>query len=327
MTLAIAALVSGIIILALSADKFVEGAAVTARTLGIPPLLIGMLVIGFGSSLPEVTVSVIAATEGNAGLALGNALGSNITNIALILGVTAIIKPVTVQSGILTRELPILIFVTMVCTLLLGLDGVLSTADGWILITTFACLMTWTIYTGLTATADQLATEVDGAIDESISTRRAIVYMIAGLIVLVLSSRLMIWGGVGLARQLGISDVLIGLTVVALGTSLPELAASITAVMRNEHDLALGNVIGSNLFNTTLVIGIAGAIVPTTIEQEMIVRDLPILIGITFLLFVACYNFRQGTPQINRKEATAFLFCYLAYNALLIFQAIPAMFS
>ena len=320
MSLSIAALVFGIVFLALSANKFVEGAAVSASKLGIPPLLVGMLVIGFGSSMPEVVVAVIAARDGNTGLALGNALGSNITNIGLILGVTAMVNPITVKSSVLIRELPILIFITMICTLLLGLNGVLSRTDGWILIATFFVVMTWSIYAGLSTKSDDLAAEVNHSLEDSISLTRAIVYLFVGMILLVISSRVLVWGGVGLARLLGISDLIIGLTIIAIGTSLPELASAIVAVRRNEHDLALGNVIGSNIFNTTIVIGITGVIAPTTIEPVMFVRDIPILIGFTFLLFVACYNFGGRTPIVSRSEAVAFLICYLGYNSLLVSQ-------
>lgn len=320
MSLSIAALIVGIVFLALSADKFVEGAAVSASKLGIPPLLVGMLVIGFGSSMPEVVVSVIAARDGNPGLALGNAIGSNITNIGLILGISAMVNPITVKSSVLTRELPILIFITMICTMLLGLNGVLSRTDGWILIATFFAVMAWSIYAGLSTKDDDLATEVDHSLEDSISLNRAIVYLVVGMILLVISSRVLVWGGVGLARLLGISDLIIGLTIIAIGTSLPELASAIVAVRRNQHDLALGNVIGSNIFNTTIVIGITGVIAPTVIEPDMFVRDIPILIGFTFLLFVACYSFSGRTPKVSRPEAVAFLICYVSYNLLLVSQ-------
>lgn len=322
MTQAILALIFGIIILAISADRFVAGAAVSAKLLGIPPLLVGMLVIGFGSSAPEFVVSVIAASEGNAGLALGNVLGSNISNIALILGITALIKPITVKSSVLRKELPILIFITMITTVLLTVDRTLGRADGWILIGIFLCVMGWTIWVGLRTDKDELGEEMAHALENRLSLPRATLYMVGGLIFLVLSSRLLVWGGVTIAEALGISDVMIGLTVVAIGTSLPELAAAIAAVRHNEHDLALGNVIGSNIFNTTIVIGAAGAIVSTPIDPAMISRDIPIMIGFTFMLFLTCYSLGSQTPRINRGEALVLLSCYFCYNALLISQMI-----
>ncbi|MBT4159839.1 MAG: calcium/sodium antiporter [Gammaproteobacteria bacterium] len=320
MTEALLALVLGIVLLAVSADRFVAGAAVTANVLGIPPLLVGMLVIGFGSSMPEFVVSVIAATEGNAGLALGNAFGSNISNVALILGITALITPITVKSTVLTTELPILIFITMICTVLLSVDGVLGRGDGWTLIVIFIFVMGWSIYIGMGTKQDELGTEVEHALKDRLSLPMAVTFMIGGLIFLVISSRLLVWGGVSVAHLLGISDVIIGLTIIAIGTSLPELASSIAAVRHNEHDLAIGNVIGSNMFNTTIVIGTAGAISPTTIEPAMITRDIPIMIGFTFLLFVSCYSLGSSTPRITRGEAVALLICYLGYNTLLFSQ-------
>lgn len=322
MLLALTALISGIVLLAASADKFVEGSAITARRLGIPPLLVGMLIIGFGSSLPELVVTMIAASEGNSGLALGNAFGSNISNIGLILGVTAILSPITVRSHVLTRELPILLLVTLVCILLLVSDSILGRPDGWILIGLFVCVMSWSVFAGLKSQRDELAVEVEEALeqDKDISTFKAAVYLVLGLIFLVISSRLLVFGGVALARQLGISDVIIGLTVVAIGTSLPELASAIAAVRRKEHDIALGNVIGSNLFNTSIVIGTAGAIIPTALEIEMITRDIPVLLSFTFLLYFLCSSFVKRTPRVSRNDGIALLVCYLAYNAYLFSQ-------
>ncbi len=322
MLLALTALVIGIVLLAISADKFVEGSAITARRLGIPPLLVGMLVIGFGSSMPELVVTVIAASDGNSGLALGNAFGSNISNIGLILGVTAVLSPILVKSHVLTRELPILVLVTLVCMLLLVSDSVLGRPDGWILIGLFVAVMSWSVYAGLKTHRDELGVEVEEALEleKDITTLRASLYLVFGLIFLVISSRLLVFGGVVLARHLGISDLIIGLTVVAIGTSLPELASAIAAVKQKEHDLALGNVIGSNLFNTSIVIGTAGAIVPTALESGMITRDIPVLISFTFLLYLLCYSFRGRTPLVSRNDGIALLVCYVAYNAYLFSQ-------
>ncbi len=321
--LAVAALIVGIIFLALSADKFVEGAAVVSRRIGIPPLLVGMLVIGFGSSLPEFVVSVLASREGNTGLALGNAVGSNISNIALILGLTAVLSPIAVKSSVLRRELPVLLLVTVAGAVLLGLDGVLGRDDGTVLIVLFICLMTWSVYAGLKSPEDQLADDVEGSLSADISTLRALLYTIVGLIVLVISSRILVWGGVGLARQLGISDLIIGLTIVAVGTSLPELASSVAAVKRKEHDIALGNIIGSNLFNTSIVIGIAGVISPTTLELSTITRDLPAMVLVTLVLFLFCHPFGQRKPRINRKEGAALLAAYVGYYVFLGYEFMP----
>lgn len=322
MLLASGALIVGIILLVFSADKFVDGAAVTAKHFGLPPLLIGMLVIGFGSSVPEMIISGLSAIQGNPSLALGNALGSNITNIALILGVTAIISPIVVGSTVLRRELPLLMLVTAFTALLFYYDGELDRTDGVLLILMFLLVMGWTIYAGLKAKNDHFGEMVEQELRDTIPIKQAVMYLVFGLIMLVISSRIMVWGGVEIATRLGISDLIIGLTIVAIGTSLPELASCISAVRKNEHDLALGNVIGSNMFNTSIVIGIAGTISPTMLEPDILTRDVPVLIILTMVLFMACYGFRTNGPgRINRWEGILLVFGYVGYNIVLALTA------
>ena len=282
------ALAGGIVLLVYCADKFVEGAAATAKRLGWPPLLIGMLVIGFGSSMPEMVISALSSLQGNPGLALGNAFGSNITNIALILGVTALINPISVGSSVLRRELPFLAGLTALLAILLYQDAQLDRTDGFILIAAFLVLMSWSIYAGLKTEKDHLGEMVAQELSAPLDMKVAIRYTVVGLIFLVISSRILVWGGVEIAKMFGISDLIIGLTIVAVGTSLPELASSIAAVRKNEHDLALGNVIGSNMFNTTMVLGIAGTIAPSTLEAAVLFRDIPVMALLTLALFVMC---------------------------------------
>ena len=321
--LAIAAVIIGIVLLVFSADKFVDGAAAAAKRAGLPPLLIGMLVIVFGSSMPEMVISGLSASQGNSGLALGNAFGSNITNIALILGLTAAISPIRVESSILRRELPLLAFVTLTAAALLYVDGALSRTDGWILIGLFVVIMAWSIRAGVNNKTDHLAVMVEQELQAPMSMARAITYVVFGLILLVISSQILVWGGVEIARALGISDLIIGLTVVAVGTSLPELAASIAAVRKNEHDLALGNIIGSNLFNTSIVIGITGTIGPTLLEPGILSRDLPVLGILTAALFLMGYAFRGRTVGIiTRLEGILLLIAYVIYNAGLVLTVI-----
>jgi len=316
------ALVAGMVLLIFSADKFVDGAAVTAKYFGLPPILIGILVIGFGSSMPEMVISVIAAGQGNPGLALGNALGSNISNIALILGITAIISPIVTGSTVLKRELPLLMFVTAVMALLFYYDGVLDRIDALILMVTFLFVMGWSIYAGVTTPDDQFGEMVEIELQDSMPIRRALIYLVVGLVMLVISSRIMVWGGVEIATELGISDLVIGLTIVAIGTSLPELASSIAAVRKNEHDLALGNVIGSNMFNTSIVIGITGLLSPTTVDPDILNRDIPVLIILTIILFMMCYGFRsEGPGRINRWEGVLLLMAYVGYITLITVTA------
>ena len=323
MLLAFGALAAGIIILIFSADKFVEGAAVVAKRLGLPSILIGMLVIGFGSSAPEMVISALSSYQGNPNLALGNAFGSNITNIALILGVTALISPITVESSVLQRELPLLAFATATAAGLLYLDGNLSRVDGLLLIGLFSIIMGWSIRAGMQSNQDNLAEVVEQEFSEPMSMSKALVFLITGLIFLVLSSRLLVWGGVEIAQALGVSDLIIGLTIVAIGTSLPELASCIAAVKKNEPALALGNVIGSNLFNTTIVVGISGTIAPTVVETDLLTRDMPVLAILTAALFIMAYSFKgPGTGQINKLEAGLLLVAYVAYNTSLAITAV-----
>ncbi|RKT45383.1 calcium/sodium antiporter [Thiocapsa rosea] len=317
MVLASLSVVLGLALLLWSADRFVEGAAVTAKHLGMPPLLIGMVVIGFGTSAPEMVVSAIAAFQGNPGLALGNAYGSNITNIALILGLTAIISPIAVHSSVLRKELPILAGVTLFAVVLL-MDGELTRMDAWAFLGVFAALMGWTIWQGLRERSDALAGEVTQELDQArMPLRRALIWLGVGLVFLIISSRMLVWGSVEIAHALGVSDLIIGLTIVAVGTSLPELASSVIAARKGEHDLALGNIIGSNLFNTLAVVGIAGAIHPMLVPPEVISRDMMVMGLLTLSLFVIGYGFR-GPGRINRVEGMLLLACYVGYTAYLI---------
>ncbi|SDW22662.1 calcium/sodium antiporter [Thiocapsa roseopersicina] len=317
MVLASLSVLLGLALLLWSADRFVEGAAVTAKHLGMPPLLIGMVIIGFGTSAPEMVVSAIAAFQGNPGLALGNAYGSNITNIALILGLTAIISPIAVHSSVLRKELPILAGVTVFAVVML-LDGELTRMDAWTFLGVFAALVGWTIWQGLRERSDALAGEVAQELDNArMPLRRALLWLGVGLVFLIISSRMLVWGSVEIAHALGVSDLIIGLTIVAVGTSLPELASSIIAARKGEHDLALGNIIGSNLFNTLAVVGIAGAIHPMLVPPEVITRDMMVMGLLTLSLFVIGYGFR-GPGRINRIEGLLLLACYVGYTAYLI---------
>jgi len=317
MALPLLMIVLGLIVLVWSADLFVEGAAALAVFLGMPPLLIGMVVIGFGTSAPELTVSALSAWQGSPGIALGNAYGSNITNIALILGCVALINPIAVHSKILKKELPVLFAATL---LVLGLifDGELSRLDAVIHLGVFGLVMAWIIKEGLRNKTDALEREVSYELAEHpISRDQALIQLLAGLAFLVLSSRLLVWGAVSIAHNLGVSDLIIGLTVVAIGTSLPELASSVVAACKGENDLALGNILGSNLFNTLAVVGLAGVIEPMKIPAEIIYRDWPLMAALTASLFVVNYK-RKELGRINRIEGGGLLAIYIAYTLYLI---------
>jgi len=313
----------GLVLLIWSADRFVDGAAATAYHAGMPSLLIGMVVIGFGTSAPEMVVSAISAYQGNPGLAIGNAFGSNIANIALILGLTAVFSPISVKSGILRKELPVLLLVTVLVVAQLA-DLNLSRIDAVILLVVFFAIMSWWIFMGLRERNDSLEVDLDVELEmHPMPLSRAVFWLLAGMVLLVASSRALVWGAVEIARAFGVSDLIIGLTIVAIGTSLPELASAIAASRKGEHDLALGNVIGSNLFNTLAVVGIAGVIHPLQVGAEVLYRDCAIMGGLTLALFFACMGFR-GQKQINRGEGVVLILVYLGYSGYLVSQVIGA---
>lgn len=318
MLLAALAIIAGFIVLVWSADRFVEGAAATAKHAGMPTLLIGMVIVGFGTSAPEMVVSAIAALDGSPGLALGNAYGSNIANTGLILGISALLIPLTVHSKIVRKELPLLLAITLLSGAFLWNDK-LERWEGIILLLGFFALIGWSIFSALRGKGDQLEGEMAGELEEhSMPLRGAIFWVVAGLILLIISSRLLVWGAVTIAESLGVSDLIIGLTIVALGTSLPELAATIVAARKGEHDIAIGNVVGSNMFNLLAVVGIAGTIAPMpSVPPEVLSRDWPMVIGLTIALFIFAYGFR-GQGRINRWEGAALLTAYLVYTGYLI---------
>lgn len=323
MLLEVVAVIAGLALLVWSADRFVDGAAASAAHLGLSPLLIGMLVIGLGTSAPEVVVSTLSSLQGNPGLALGNAYGSNIANIALILGVTALLSPITVKSRVLRRELPLLAGATALAWVLIA-DGHFSRLDAWLQFAAFGLFLGWSLWQERRAGADALGEEAAAEIPD-MSMRRGLLWVLVGLLVLVASSRLVVWGAVGLAQAAGVSDLVIGLTVVAVGTSLPELAAAVAAVRKGEHDLALGNVIGSNMFNTLLVAALAGAIAPHAVEPALLGRDLPVLAALTAALFAMGIGVGGGAGRINRIEGTLLVLAFGLYTGWLVIGAlVPA---
>lgn len=318
---AVLAVLAGLIVLVWSADRFIDGASGVARHLGMPPLLIGMVVIGFGTSAPEMVVSALAALQGNPGLALGNAYGSNITNIALILGLTALISPMAVRSSILRKELPLLLGVTLLAGWQL-MDGGISRLDALVLLLVFAGLMGWSIWTGMRGEGDALADDAQAELSTNPQTPlpRNLFWLVMGLLLLVGSSRLLVWGAVSVAQGFGVSDLLIGLTIVAIGTSLPELASSVIAARKGEHDMALGNVLGSNLFNTLAVVGIAGSISPMSIGPEVLQRDFLVMLGLTIAVLIMGLGW--GRPgRINRVEGSTLMLAYALYMLGLILTA------
>ena len=316
---AIAAVVLGLAALVWSADRFVDGAAASARLLGVPPLLVGMVVVGFGTSAPELTVSALSAWQGSSAIALGNAWGSNICNIALILGLTAAVAPVAVRREALLFDLPALVAVTAASWWLVR-DGGVSRANAWILLGVFAA---WLVGSCLLAVRTKRGAAAADAPGGGLSGRMAAFWTLAGLAVLVASSRALVWGAVELAQALGVSDLVIGLTVVAVGTSLPELASSVAAARKGEDDLAVGNIIGSNLFNTLAVVGLAGAIRPMPeTDPAIVARDIPAAFALTVALLLFAFGLpRRGggrDGRIPRWGGVLLLAFYVAYMARVV---------
>jgi cation:H+ antiporter len=322
MLLSLVAVVVGLSVLVWSADKFVDGAVGVAKFCGVSTLMIGMVVVGFGTSAPEMVVSAISAIQNNPELALGNAYGSNIANIALILGFTAVVSPVAVKRVSVFRDLPILMAVTAFAIFQI-FDLSVSRLNGILLLAVFAVAMTINVISEKKMHSAPEAVEQE---EKPLSLGKAIFWLLLGLLLLVASSRLLVWGAVNIAQALGVSDLLIGLTIVAVGTSLPELASSIAAARRGEADLAFGNIVGSNLFNTLLVVGIAAVIKPMeTVSSVILVRDIPVMAALTVLLFVFGLPLRktkQGrTGRINRFEGLFFVLVYVGYLTYLVLEA------
>ena len=317
MLLNIVYMVAGLALLVWSADRFVDGSAITARHLNIPPLLIGMVVVGFGTSAPEMLVSGLSAWNGNPGIALGNAYGSNICNIGLILGTTALIKPITVPPGVLKKDLTFLVLVTLM-TIFLFRDQFLSRPEALFMMAAFLVFLTWRFFEQKRVAARYAAeTGVVNAAPPDVPLKKALITLLMGLVILIASSKLLVSSAVAIARMAGISDLIIGLSVIAFGTSVPELASSIAAARKQEHDIVLGNIIGSNLFNTLMVIGIAGSIHPMQTDPHILSRDLPVVFGLTMSLFPMGYAFKNKTGRISRIEGGGLLVAYLAYAAWL----------
>ncbi len=316
----LAAIVIGFALLIWGAERFITGAAAIARQLGVSPLLIGLTIVGLGTSAPEILVSVMAVWQGNAGMAIGNAIGSNIANIGLILGVTAIVVPLTVRSRVLRREYPIMLGVTLLAAALM-MDRSLDRVDGLILFGSFVLVMGMLARFALQDRegSDILAVEFDEELTAEGGMGKATGLFFIGLITLLLGSRALVWGAVNIATALGVSDLVIGLTIVAIGTSLPELAASITSALKGEHEIAIGNVIGSNIFNLLTVLPVPALFAPGLFDGQAFVRDVPVMLGLTVAVLIFGYH-RSDQGQINRWEGFMLLGCFIAYQLLLYFQ-------
>lgn len=304
-------------VLVWSADKFVYGASGFARNLGISPMIIGLTIVAMGSSAPEIMVSANAALSGATDTSVGNAIGSNITNILLVLGITTLVRPVLVSSSTLHRELPILTAFTLVAWWILS-DNYLSFEEGIFFIVSFFSFIGFLIFLAKNTKGedDPLISENVEEIPTDLSTPVAVFWVVAGLILLPLSSSYLIDSAVVIAEYFGMSQLVIGLTIIALGTSLPELAASVAGVLKGEDDLAIGNIIGSNIFNILAVLGVGALINPSAIDPAAGSRDSYVMIAATLAIFVMAMNFKK-VRRINRFEGGILLAGFIAYQFLL----------
>jgi len=315
MLLWIASIVAGLALLVWGSDRFVLGASATARNLGVSPLVIGLTVVGVGTSMPEILIAIVAALDGNPGLAMGNAVGSNIANIGLVMALCALVVPITVRSETLKREFPLMFIVTVLAWLLLR-DRSLGRTDGFIFLVSFVVLLGAMVFTALLAKrSDPLSGEFAQEIPTTMPTRTALIWVVVGLAVLLASSRVIVWGAVNVARALEVSDLVIGLTIVAVGTSLPELAASLASVIKREPDLAVGNVLGSNMFNLLPVLGMPGVIAPGAVEPVLLERDFSVMAALSVVLFLMAFGFK-GPGRIKRWHGALLFSGFVAYQAL-----------
>ncbi|MFC4702021.1 calcium/sodium antiporter [Glaciecola siphonariae] len=305
--------VIGLVVLSWSADRFVYGASALAKNIGISPMMIGLTIVAMGSSAPEIVVSATASLAGNVDTAVGNALGSNITNIALVLGITALIKPLMVSSTTLKRELPVMLLVTLLAVYFID-DSYLSRIEGIVLMTLFVLVIAGMAVLSFTVDKnDPILKETETEIPKDVATSTAIFWVVVGIILLPLSANFLVDSAVNIARYFGISELVIGLTIIAIGTSLPELAASVAGVLKGEDDLALGNIIGSNIFNLLAVLAMPGLIHPGILDENAASRDAMVMLGLSVLLFIFCFNIR-GTRRISRLEGGVFVVTFLAYQ-------------
>ncbi|MFQ3191468.1 MAG: cation:H+ antiporter [Paraglaciecola sp.] len=305
-----------LIVLSWGADRFVFGASVLAKNIGVSPMIIGLTIVAMGSSAPEIMVAATASFNGNTDTAVGNALGSNITNIALVLGLTALLKPLSIASSTLKKEMPVLLLVTLLAVYFLS-DFLLLKVEGIILITLLFVViggLTWMSFN--MEKGDPLQPETENEIPSGIATSKAVMWLIVGMILLPTSAYFMVDSAELIARYFGLSELVIGLTIIAIGTSLPELAACIAGVLKNEDDLALGNIIGSNIFNILAVLAMPGLIAPGVVDENAATRDSYIMLGLTVLLIIFSFNLK-GSRCINRMEGLCLITCFCAYQFLL----------
>lgn len=320
MLIASLALIVGFVTLVWSADRFLNGAAASARLLGMSPLMIGLTIVSLGTSAPEIMVSVSAALNGTTLLAIGNAIGSNIANIGLVLGVAALIAPLPFARSVLSSELPWLMIATLAAFLVL-FNLHLGRLEGIFLLLLLGILMWRLIREHRNKDVEELEPELEEIAElEKLSHGQAIIWLLTGLIVLLLSAQLLVWAATEMATLLGVSELIIGLTVIAIGTSLPELAATVGSVIKGHTDIAIGNVVGSNILNVLAVMSLPPIIAPVTLDVAILWRDFGMMLAVTLLLLLFAYGFNRR-PVITRFEGMVLLMAWIGYNTMLYLQS------
>jgi len=324
MLIQILILLVSLVTLVWGADKFVFGASSLARNFGISPMIIGLTIVAMGSSAPEMMIAATASLDGNVNTAIGNAIGSNIANIALVLGITALFLPLSVSSSTVKREIPLILIITALAYWMLS-DSYFGFNEGLSLMIGFFVYIFALLFIALRASKnrsvdDPLIIEAEKEVPEAVSKPQSFLWLVVGMILLPLSAHYLVGSSVFIAKAFGISDLVIGLTVIAVGTSLPELAASMMSIIKKEDDLALGNIIGSNIFNIFAVLSLAGLIAPGEIDSDAATRDAPYMLGVTLLLFILCFTRTAGSFRITRIKGFMLIGTYIAYQILLFSQ-------
>ena len=309
----------GLTLLIWGADRFVHGASGLARNLGVAPLMIGLTIVSFATSAPEILVSVVAALRGEPDLAVGNAIGSNIANIGLVLGTVALIRPIELTSATLRREMPALLAVSLL-TVALFLDSVLNRIDGFVLLTGLVIVTIWLVRLGLRSSAtDPMQADFEAEIPKDMRTRVALLWLVVGLASLLMGAELLVDGAIEIAMAVGVSEVVIGVTLVALATSLPELAVSAVSAIKGEYGLAIGNIVGSNIFNLLAVVGVAAAIQPAVLPPTVLSLHIFVMVAFTLVLFAITYEY-DGRGTVSRFEGLMLVAAYLAFSAYVVVQ-------
>lgn len=309
----------GLLLLIWGADRFVHGAASTARNLGVKPILIGMTIVALATSAPEILISAVASFRGQPDLAIGNAIGSNIVNIGLVLGAVALIRPIKLTSATLRSEMPALLAVTLM-TVTLFLDAYLSRVDGLVLLTGLVIVLVWLTRLGLQSTEqDPINAEYEAEIPRGVSMRVAVIWLVVGLCILLVGAEFMVNGATEIARSMGVTEIVIGIVLVAFATSLPELAVSLVSAFKNEYGLALGNIVGSNLFNMLAVVGIAATVHPAALAPSVLSLHVFVMSAFTLVMFAMTYEYGRA-GKLGRLEGAALLTAFVIYDIYVVIQ-------